>query len=228
MPDGRCEKCVNPTEKTLPGSGGRSIPRLMLGSARPPSTAGLYGRGVLLTFLTLWSCRFILEPMEDGYAIRSFMHLVNLPFHEGGHVIFSILGSRLLTSLGGSLMQLIIPLACAAVLLLKTRDPFGAAFAVWWLGESFIDLAPYIADARSLSLRLIGGNTGAEAPYGFHDWNFILNELDILSSDMKIAAAAHFTGAALMLAAIAWGAAFILWNTTRSASSLLDPNRRGE
>ncbi len=215
MPDGRFAKCMNPTEEARTGSGGRNLPELLLGSGKRPSTAGLYGRGLLLMFLALWSCRFILEPMEDGYAIRSFMHLVNLPFHEGGHVVFSILGSRLLTSLGGSLMQLIIPLACAAVLLLKTRDPFGAAFAVWWLGESFIDLAPYIADARALSLPLLGGNTGATSPYGFHDWNFILNELGILSSDMSIASAAHFTGAALMLLAIAWGAASILRNTTQ-------------
>jgi len=103
------------------------------------------------------------------------MHLVNLPFHEGGHVVFSFFGSRLLTSLGGSLMQLIIPLTCAAVLLFRTRDPFGAALAVWWLGESFVDLAPYIADARALSLTLLGGGTGATTPYGFHYWNFILN-----------------------------------------------------
>jgi len=145
------------------------------------------------------------------------MHLVNLPFHEGGHVVFSLFGSRLLTSLGGSLMQLIIPLTCAAVLLFRTRDPFGAALALWWLGESFIDLAPYIADARSLSLTLLGGGTGATTPYGFHDWNFILNELGILSRDLSIASAAHFTGSALMLLAIAWGVAWILRNSTHAS-----------
>ncbi len=199
-----------------PGPAGLSfidrIVRILLEPAKPPGTAGLYSRGILLLILLVWGCSFALGPAEVryGYAMRSFMHLVNLPFHEAGHVFFGLLGSRLLTSLGGSLMQLIIPLACAAVLLLKTRDPFGAAIALWWLGESLIDLAPYIADARALALPLLGGNTGATAPYGFHDWNFILSETGSLGKDLLFARAAGVAGAAVMALSIAWGAAVLL------------------
>lgn len=193
-------------------AGGGRFAGALLDPAKPPGTAGLYARGVLLLILLVWGCSFALGPSEAryGYAMRSFMHLVNLPFHEAGHVIFGLAGSRILTSLGGSLMQLLIPLTCAAVLLLKTRDPFGAAVALWWLGESLIDLAPYIADARSLSLPLLGGNTGATAPYGFHDWNFILSETGRLDRDLLYAGAAGAAGAAVMAASIAWGAAVLL------------------
>lgn len=205
-----------------PGPAGRSIigriGSVLLDPARPHGTAGLYARGILLLILLVWGCSFALGPsgVRYAYAMRSFMHLVNLLFHEAGHVIFGLAGSRILTSLGGSLMQLIIPLICAAVLLLKTRDPFGAAIALWWLGESLIDLAPYIADARALSLPLLGGNTGATAPYGFHDWHFILSETGNLEKDLIFARAADMAGAAVMAVSIAWGAAVLLHSTGSS------------
>lgn len=199
-----------------PGPAGRSfivrMVRILLEPAKPPGTAGLYVRGILLLILLVWGCSFTLGPVEVryGYAMRSFMHLVDLPFHEAGHVFFGLGGSRLLASLGGSLMQLLIPLTCAAVLLLKTRDPFGAAIALWWLGESMIDLAPYIADARALALPLLGGNTGATAPYGFHDWNFILSETGSLEKDLLFARAAGVAGAAVMTLSVSWGAAVLI------------------
>jgi hypothetical protein len=69
------------------------------------------------------------------------LHLVNLPFHEAGHVIFSPFG-RFMQVLGGTLGQLLMPTICMAVLLLRTREAFGAAVALWWLGENFMDVAP--------------------------------------------------------------------------------------
>jgi hypothetical protein len=54
-----------------------------------------------------------------------------------------------LGSLGGTLGQLLMPAICLWVLLVKTRDTFGAAVALWWFGENFLDIAPYIDDARA-------------------------------------------------------------------------------
>ncbi len=62
----------------------------------------------------IWSFKFILTPMQSQYAMESFWHLVNLPFHEAGHLIFRPFG-RLMTSLGGSLGQLLMPLVCLVV-----------------------------------------------------------------------------------------------------------------
>jgi hypothetical protein len=61
-----------------------------------------------------------------------------------------------------------MPLTFFFVLLVKMRDPFGAAVALLWLGENFVDIAPYIGDARAGQLPLLGDKYGHSAPYGFH------------------------------------------------------------
>jgi hypothetical protein len=161
-------------------------------------------RALFFVIMLIWGFKFILSPMDAGYAMDSFWHLVNLPFHEAGHLIFRPFG-RFMTSLGGSLSQLLIPLLCMAVFLLKTRDTFAAAFALWWFGENFMDLAPYINDARSLTLPLLGGNTGRTSPYGFHDWEFILKESGLAHYDHSLAQIAYRFGTVLMIFALVWG-----------------------
>ena len=145
------------------------------------------------------------------------MHLINLPFHEAGHVFFGPFG-RLIASLGGTLGQLLMPCICLTVLLLKTRDPFGASVALWWLGQNFMDIAPYINDARSLTLPLLGGNTGDSAPYGFHDWQFILTQLRLLKLDHGLAAAAQGIGTLIMLTSSLWGAAVLILHYNKNSS----------
>jgi len=145
--------------------------------------------------------------------MQSFMHLVNLPFHEAGHIVFRPFG-EFITSLGGSLGQILMPLICLSVLLIKTRDTFGASIAMWWLGESFIDMAPYINDARALQLPLLGGNTGASAPYGFHDWQFILNESGLLERDHLIASLSFSVGVILMAVSFILGG-LVLYKQSR-------------
>ena len=142
------------------------------------------------------------------------MHLVNLPFHEAGHIVFLPFG-KVLHSLGGSLGQVIMPLVCTLVLLIKTRDTFGTSICFWWTGESILDMAPYINDARSMSLPLLGGNTGASAPYGFHDWNFVLSELDLLKHDHLIANIAETTGKLFIVLALLWGLTILIKQSRR-------------
>jgi hypothetical protein len=112
-----------------------------------------------------------------------------------------------MTVLGGSLMQLLVPAVVVAAFLWK-REAFGATVGVWWLGQSLVDLAPYIYDASRLVLPLLGGVTGADVP-GYHDWNNILSRLDLLSSDWLIAKWAARIGAWLILLFMAWGAAVL-------------------
>lgn len=173
----------------------------------------LAGRSLILIIILIWSFKFILTPMQSQYAMESFWHLVNLPFHEAGHLIFRPFG-RLMTSLGGSLGQLLMPLVCLVVFLIKTRDTFAAAFALWWFGQNFLDLAPYINDARSLTLPLLGGNTGRTSPYGFHDWEFILKEIGWIKHDHALAHFAHILGCLLMIFALVW-AGYILYKQYR-------------
>ena len=68
-----------------------------------------------------------------------------------------------------------------------------------------MDMAPYINDARSLSLPLLGGNTGYSSPYGFHDWEFILTELGLANYDHFLAGCSRVIGTLLMITSFVWG-----------------------
>ena len=165
------------------------------------------GRAVLFVLLLWWGRTFIFTPLETNYTGESFFHLINLPFHEAGHLLFMPLG-RFMMILGGSLGQVLMPLVCLATLLVKTRDPFGASVALWWTAESCMDLAPYINDARALDLLLLGGVTGKETDG--HDWNNILTMLGWLEYDHRLAHLAYNIGIVLMLASFAWGGLLLL------------------
>ena len=166
-----------------------------------------YFGGRVLVFLLIfaWGWKFILTPMETNYAGTCFIHMINLPFHEAGHILFRPLGT-LVMSLGGTLGQLLMPLICLLTFLIASRDTFGAAVSLWWLAENFMDIAPYVNDARALELTLLGGVTGRETSYGFHDWEFILGELGWRRYDHVLANATYGLGIVLMLISLAWGA----------------------
>jgi hypothetical protein len=165
------------------------------------------GRLALFLVLIWWGKTFILTPLETTHTGESFLHLINLPFHEAGHLLFIPLG-RFMMVLGGSLGQILMPLTCLVTFLVKTRDPFGAAVALWWMAESFMDIAPYIDDARALELVLLGGVTGKETDG--HDWNNILTMLGWLEYDHRLAHLAYNLGILMMLASFAWGGLLLL------------------
>lgn len=173
------------------------------------------GRAVLFVLLLWWGKTFILTPLETNYTGESFFHLINLPFHEAGHLLFIPFG-RFMMILGGSLGQVLMPLVCLATFLVKTRDPFGASVALWWVAESLMDLAPYINDARALDLLLLGGVTGKETDG--HDWNNILTMLGWLEYDHRLAHLAYNIGIVFMLASLAWGGLLLLKQYRRLSS----------
>ena len=162
------------------------------------------GRVLVFLIMLIWGWKFILSSIESGAAMASFLHLVNLPFHEAGHIFFRPFG-RLMTSLGGSLSQLLVPLVCLVAFTVFQRDTFAASVSLWWFGENFMDLAPYINDARSLTLPLVGGNVGHSSPYGFHDWEFILKESGLIRYDHILANFSYITGTVLMIISFVWG-----------------------
>ena len=165
------------------------------------------GRVMVFLGLFAWSWAFIVTPMNTDYLGRSFMHCINLPFHEAGHVIFTPFG-RFIQVLGGTLGQLLMPAICMFTLLWKTRDPFGASVGLWWLAQNFMDIAPYINDARALKLILLGGVTGEDDPT-FHDWHNLLVWTGWLKHDHLIAWISYGLGMVLMLTALLWGAAVL-------------------
>lgn len=192
-----------PQDTTVDDGDGHFISRLLF-YVQPRIDPMSFGFRVFffLVFL-IWGLKFIFTPYQTNYTGESIWHLINLPFHEAGHIFFRPFG-RFMTSFGGSLSQILMPLVCLCVFLVKTRDTFAAAFCLWWMGESFMDLAPYIDDARTLTLPLLGGNTGQTSPYGFHDWEFILTETGLLRFDHALASFSYTLGSLLMIMAFAW------------------------
>lgn len=173
------------------------------------------GRSLVLLLLLWWGWRFITTPLETNYTGESFLHLINLPFHEAGHLLFMPFG-RFMMFLGGSLGQILMPIVCVVTFLIKTHDPFGASVALWWTAENFMDVAPYINDARTLDLLLLGGVTGKETDG--HDWENILSMLGWLPYDHRIAHLSYSLGILLMLASFLWGG-LLLFRQYRRLSS---------
>lgn len=162
-------------------------------------------RIALLVLLAWWTIQFARTPLSAD-AMDSFLHLPNLVFHEAGHIVFSPFGA-LMASLGGSLLQVLIPIV-VAIAFIRQDNAFAAAVGFWWAGQNLIDLAPYIADARALRLVLLGGKTGAEVEG--HDWEFILTRLGLVHRDQQIGLGAYWIGLIVMVASLAFGARAIL------------------
>lgn len=167
-----------------------------------------------LAWLTWWTWQFASARVIENVAGRSFLHLINLPFHEAGHILFIPLGQFMMV-LGGSLFQVIVPASLTIVFLTKHRDVFGASMTWWWMGENFVDLAPYIDDARRLQLVLIGGKTGAEVEG--HDWERILTTLGWLHLDHTLGRLAHAFGVIVMVSALVWALYLIVTQWGRPA-----------
>ncbi len=181
--------------------------RLFLQAKAGESGMAVAARTVLLVLLILYGLRLIMTPLAALPAAAWLLHSINLVFHEAGHILFSPLG-RFLQVLGGSLGQLLVP-AVVMIAFVWQRDRFGAAVGLWWLGESLLDLAPYINDARAGQLPLLGGVTGSEVA-DYHDWEVLLTQLGLLEHDQLLARLAFAAGSALMLLAMLWGS-WLLW-----------------
>jgi len=164
-------------------------------------------KAAFLIMLAMYGLKLIFTPILTFPDSGWWLHAVNLIFHEAGHVLFMPFG-RFLHVLGGSLGQLIVPTVVIGAFLRK-HDTFGAVVGTWWLGESFLDIAPYINDAREGQLMLLGGVTGSEVE-DYHDWEVLLTKLGMMHYDHALAGISFAIGTLLMVTAILWGS-YILW-----------------
>jgi hypothetical protein len=175
-------------------------------------------KSLLVLFLAISAVRLLLVPIDDPQSQSSFMinaiHAANLVFHEAGHMIFRFFG-EFVTVLGGTLMQLIVPAVFSIYFLFWRRDPYSSSVTFWWFGENFIDIAPYIFDAKDLNLILLGGHTGKE---GFHDWEYILNTLGLIKHSHGIAWLSWGLGLLLMLMSFLWAALLLYKQYVRDRS----------
>ncbi|MBV9891875.1 MAG: hypothetical protein JO090_13430, partial [Rhizobacter sp.] len=156
------------------------------------------GRIALLVVVALWGMSVVFGRMTDPAGV---LHLTLILFHEAGHVVFAPFGQTIRVA-GGTLGQLLIPLACA-VALHRRGDNFGAAIASSWLALSLIDASVYAYDAADPVLPLIGGGTGADS---FHDFVFLFERTGQLAHARSWAVLMKVVGGLALSASLAWGA----------------------
>lgn len=145
---------------------------------------------VLAAILTLYFLWCAYSPLN-----AVFMHLVNLPIHEAGHVFFAPFG-RFIGVAGGSLLQIIVPLVFFGYFYWR-EQPFSASIVLLWVGQSIVDVSVYAADAIVMQLPLLSGVTGSEG--GFHDWNYLLAETGLLKHTTLISGLIRFLGTAVII-----------------------------
>ncbi len=147
--------------------------------------------------------------LATGASDWCFLDLVNLAFHEAGHLLLSFAG-KTLHYLGGTLGQLAVPGYLVIRFLFQERNPFAAALCTWWVGENLVNTSHYMADARSLSLPLVGG--------GDHDWNELFYRFGLLgeASVQQVALLTHLAGALIMSLGLGWSLFFLLPPASRN------------
>lgn len=121
--------------------------------------------------------------LNRGYY--TFLDLIDLFIHEPGHLLFGVFG-EFVQFLGGTLMQIILPLGMAIVFFRMGKKYLSQIF-LFWLGHNFINISVYVDDANKMKLKIIGGA---------HDWNWILNRIDLVEYAAEIGYA--FVGLAIL------------------------------
>jgi hypothetical protein len=124
-----------------------------------------------------------------------FLHNVDLPIHETGHLVFAPFSEQV-TALGGTLFQLMVPLAFLVSFFVR-GDRHAASVMLWWVGENCQGIGHYMADAVAQELPLVGG--------GEHDFGFLFAEWNVLASSEQIGHDTRVIGGWIMLAATIWG-----------------------
>ncbi len=131
------------------------------------------------------------EPIRTALWPLDF---ANLAFHEGGHVVFGLLGNRFIMVCGGTAMQLLLP-AATAWHFLRRGERASACAAWWWFGQNFLGIGLYVADARAQRLDLVAG--------GVHDWTYLLETVGLLIHDEGLGRAVQLLGCLIMAFAAA-------------------------
>jgi hypothetical protein len=157
--------------------------------------AQLGGRAAALVVLLGLTWRLLARGLTlHSGGLLSFISLVDLVFHEAGHVIFGLFGS-FVGALGGSLNQVLVPAVCTLAFA-RQRQLAAAAVTLFWTGENVLAVAVYVADARVTRLPLLAEGLT-------HDWNFLLGRLGLLAWAEALGRLVFVLGALTLLVALA-------------------------
>ncbi len=155
--------------------------------------------------LGLWLAFYVLFLIYAAVDRTGFLLIdyVNLPIHEGGHLLFGIFtgGGQVdgfavtMAVAGGTILQLAVPLLLT-VYFAYQRHPTGTAFCSFVFFENFLNVGTYMADARRQQLTLVTVGDGDSV---IHDWLYLFGHLHVLQYDQRIAAVVQLVGWAGMI-----------------------------
>jgi hypothetical protein len=144
-----------------------------------------------------WIPSIIILPIATFWVINrgefGLLDNIDLVIHEAGHFFFMFFGKFIYT-LGGTLMQIILPSIIASYFF-RNNYRTGVQFSLLWLGQNFINISVYSADAQARKLPLLGGDKV------YHDWHYLLCETGILQYDYLVGYI--FVGIAILIFLVA-------------------------
>lgn len=147
------------------------------------------------------ACAYFLLVDFDAQGIAGapwlLFHSLDLIAHEAGHFFFRFFGRTMMIA-GGSLLQILLP-GIIAWSALTWGSRAGFQLAMFWLGQSLIDVSVYAADAQARRLPLIGGLSRSH-----HDWYNLLQPIGWLEHAEAVGLA--FVVAALVVWVVALSA----------------------
>jgi len=174
---------------------------------RPNEEWAAVSRFALVAWLVFY-CGFLLyaATTDANFLILDF---VNLAIHEAGHPLFAAFG-YIPNILGGTLLELMVPAACALTFWWR-RHTTGVAFSAFWFFENFLYIGTYMADARRVSLPLVGS--------GDHDWEILFSHWNILVHDQQIGGWTRAIGWMGLLGTLGW----LVWRGLQTRSPARRP-----
>ncbi|RPI04775.1 MAG: hypothetical protein EHM64_08790 [Ignavibacteriae bacterium] len=120
---------------------------------------------------------------------------IDLFIHETGHLVFRLFG-RFMGFLGGSLFQVIIPLA--TVIVFARSSLYSLPVTLYWTGQSVVNVSVYIGDAPFQRLQLI-------SRAAIHDWRWLLNSAGMMEYAEDISSVVNILGLLTCVAGIGIG-----------------------
>lgn len=162
-------------------------------------------KSLLIIFLLyiLWFLAFEYTSAIPGYSPLFFIFIIdtiNLLIHEAGHFFSSWLG-RTLYLMGGSIFQILLPGGIA--FWVWWNKPEHTMSPLFWTGWNVVNVSVYVSDAPFRKLRLIKSGLT-------HDWNAIMNRLDMMDSAVMIGEVLHWIGVAVCAFAVAHGVKYVI------------------
>ena len=189
MNDPQGQPVPQPSQPKRPVAAFGSQPR----SAPPASRSRLnYFKAGFIVAVGLYGTVCALNPKTYRFLDR-----VDLVFHEAGHLIFAFFG-EFIGILGGSLMQVLIPVIVTGYFILHNQRWSGMV-TLFWVGQSLFNVSVYVKDARAQALPLLGGEDV------IHDWNWLLGRLHMLRWDQTLGNLVYFLGVLALTISVAGG-----------------------